>query len=145
MPTGPLTVQTLTRSSSPSEDRVESRSERSDESVPEVPAETVQIVQENKSNIILQVDNAKVIASIISFTPLATTSNTTERRLRIYIDGENNRLDKVVYYTREENGDEYYSTLNYSNYGSTTVERPESIPFSLHERIRLLLYKLGLI
>lgn len=113
--------------------------------VQDIPSGAVHVVQENESRIVLEVDDPDVIVDVMSGSYFVGSPYVNQSWLRVHINKKTGRLDRVEYYTQDVGDDDLFQIMNYSGYGKTTVERPESIPFSLHERIRLLLYKLGLI
>lgn len=111
---------------------------------PAVAATDVHVIADNSSETILEIRDKELIVKMLSDVPDSVSTGMSELRLTVRIDDET-RVDRIVVYSRHENEETgLYHVYDYK-YNSPSVERPESIPFSLHERIRLLLYELGLL
>lgn len=113
--------------------------------LPTLDAGTVRVHTENETAMVLELEDDELIDEVSTESYFRASAYTNESWLRVHVDTENDRLDKVVYYRQDDGEPGAYQVQEYDNYGSTGVNRPDDIPFSLRENVRWSLYRAGLL
>lgn len=104
------------------------------------------VIQSNtESTAVLELNDSATVRAFVSGSPRGWAPDAERSRVRIRFDKTDRRVTRVTHYTVHEDWTESTAIYEFSRYGTVSVERPDDVPFSLHEQLRLLLYKLGLI